>query len=138
VSWCHGAPGIALGRIVALHLAGRPQDRERVEAALDRTADLAERMGDSGPDDVCCGHMGRVEVLLAAAQRQRCERWERAALTLAGRIVRRARVESGYQLSAARGSGHFAPSLFQGLSGVGYGLLRLARPEALPCLLLLD
>lgn len=137
-SWCHGAPGIALGRLAGLDLAGRPSDRERVEAALDQTAAAAERAGDSGPDDICCGHMGRVEVLLAGAERQSSERWELAALGLAGRIVRRAREGGGYQVSAARGSQHFAPTLFQGLSGVGYGLLRLARPETLPCLLLLE
>jgi lantibiotic modifying enzyme len=137
-SWCHGAPGIALGRLVALDLAGRPHDRERVEAVLDQIATVAKRTGSSGPDDICCGHMGRVEVLLAAAQNQACQRWEEAALTLAGKIVQRAREGGGYQVSAARGSRHFAPALFQGLSGVGYGLLRLARPEALPCLLLLD
>ena len=137
-SWCHGTPGIALGRLAGFDLAGQPHDRERVTAALDRMVMDAEKAGDSGPDDVCCGHMGRAEVLLAAAGRQGSERWEQAALTLAGRIVRRARESGGYQVSAARGSRHFAPTLFQGLSGVGYGLLRLARPEMLPCLLLLD
>jgi lantibiotic modifying enzyme len=137
-SWCHGAPGIALGRLASFDLAGGSYDRERVEAALDQTAATAERLGDSGPDDICCGHMGRVEVLLAGAERQSSEQWELAALSLAGRIVRRGREGGGYRVSAARGSEHFSPGLFQGLSGVGYGFLRLARPETLPCLLLLE
>ena len=137
-SWCHGTPGIALGRLAGFDLARRPHDGERVAAVFDKIAAEAEMAGEVGPDDICCGHMGRVEVLLAAAERQTSARWEHAALTLAGRIVRRAGEGGGYQVSAARGSQHFAPSLFQGLSGVGYELLRLARPEALPCLLLLD
>ncbi|MFL6292914.1 MAG: hypothetical protein ACJ759_18630 [Thermoanaerobaculia bacterium] len=54
------------------------------------------------------------------------------------RVCQRAEVRGGYQLSAARGTEIFAPSLFQGLAGIGYTLLRVAEPERLPSLLLLE
>jgi len=33
------------------------------------------------------------------------------------------------------GKDFFDPSFFQGLSGIGFELLRIARPQSLPCVL---
>ena len=55
-----------------------------------------------------------------------------------GRVLQRAREKGSYALSAARGTAEFCPTLFQGCAGVGYMLLRLARPQDLPCLLLFE
>lgn len=138
--WCHGAPGLAMARISCLSLLVNPAIRDEIQGALEETRQFAtaEIFAEHPADDLCCGHMGRVEALLYASQQLADPGLEDAARTLAWRVVERARDGGAYTLTAARGSASFAPSLFQGLAGVGYTLLRLARPGALPCLLLLE
>jgi lantibiotic modifying enzyme len=43
-----------------------------------------------------------------------------------------------YQLFNNLSNPVFSPSFFQGTAGIGYELLRLAYPEALPSVLLLE
>jgi lantibiotic modifying enzyme len=138
--WCHGSAGIALGRLGALHLDDSPEAREEISGVLQRVQGhaAAPRSGADGPDDLCCGHMGTIELLLEAHRRMGDSEALEAAQTLMARILERARAQGRFQLSAARGTDVFAPSLFQGIAGIGYTLLRLAEPEALPCLLLLE
>ena len=50
----------------------------------------------------------------------------------------RARRRGRYNVLAARGTDQFAPTLFQGLAGVGYTFLRLATPTETPSVLLLE
>jgi len=47
-------------------------------------------------------------------------------------VVRRARARDSYVAGFAP---DYAPALFQGLSGIGYELLRLAHPSTLPSVL---
>ncbi|HVR99487.1 MAG TPA: lanthionine synthetase LanC family protein, partial [Thermoanaerobaculia bacterium] len=84
------------------------------------------------------GHMGRIETLLSASLRLDDEGCREAAHELMDRVCSRAQERGRYELSAARGTDVFAPSLFQGASGVGYTLLRLAAPAELPSLLLFE
>jgi lantibiotic modifying enzyme len=138
--WCHGSAGIALGRLGALHLEDGPEVREEIGRTLEKVR-LPARLGEvaaSGPDDLCCGHMGRIELLLYSHGRIGDEDALAAANRLMAGILDRARREGGFQVSAARGTQAFAPMLFQGIAGIGYTLLRLAAPDALPCLLLLE
>lgn len=138
--WCHGAAGIVLGKVATLRCLNNEEVRQEIAAALRLTASFAqpEIFAESAADDLCCGHMGRIEVLLQAAVRLDDERWAEAAQVLAYRVWHRARKRGRYEVSAARGRDVFAPMLFQGVAGVGYTMLRLAAPEELPCLLLLE
>jgi len=79
-------------------------------------------------DGLCCGNLGRADLLLAAGRADR-------AAHLASRVVERSRQSGGYKLSGQSGRGFFDPSFFQGISGIGYQLLRIAHPEQLPCVL---
>jgi lantibiotic modifying enzyme len=138
--WCHGAPGIALGRLAALDWEDGPAIRREIAGALDflaRRIATDDREG-VAPDDLCCGRAGQVEVFLEASRRLGESRWRELAEELAGGLVRRAAERGRYLVSAARGTEVFAPNLFQGIAGVGYTLLRLADPDVLPCLLLLE
>jgi lantibiotic modifying enzyme len=137
--WCHGAAGIALGRIGALPFNDSPEVREEVEGALNQARFYARNTDTlDGPDDLCCGHMGLLELLLYASQKLGDKDAFDAALILMSRVQRQAETRGRYKLSAARGTDTFAPSLFQGIAGVGYSLLRLAAPEEIPCVLLLE
>lgn len=138
--WCHGRSGIALGRIAGIDLNDDSQIREEVAKSLTQTRKLSRDpfFDATQLDDLCCGHMGHVETLHFAFQRLGGEENLRAALALATRVMDRARAKGSYTLSAARGRDAFAPSLFQGLAGVGYTLLRIVEPHVAPCVLVLE
>ena len=88
------------------------------------------RYGLEGVDQLCCGNFGRIELLVTAARtlgRPELLRHARELAATAG-------AGDGYGLHCGREL--FNPALFQGLSGIGYELLRLARPEAVPSVLL--
>lgn len=139
-SWCHGSAGTSLGLLAYHEPFGRPEVRVQAESAVRSLTELvdASAYADKGAVDLCCGHMGRVEVLLEASRRLQDGGIRESARTLALRVVRRAGKEGSHELSAARGANIFAPGLFQGIAGVGYALLRLVYPDRLPCLLLLE
>ena len=128
VSWCHGAPGIALGRSLLL---------EDLPAAAEDAALAARLSADCLPlpaDHLCCGTMGVVDILLETGSRLNRPEWVAVAREAAARTLALADAEGHFQLDVD------APdwpnlTLFKGLSGIGYTLLRLLYPRQLPCLL---
>jgi type 2 lantibiotic biosynthesis protein LanM len=131
-SWCNGVPGIALGRLEMLDFESDPEALREIREALEIT-----RSPELDDDDLlCCGNMGRVDVLLQAARKLHDESLDAGARALAGRVLERAEERGGFGLMAS--TRHlFDPRLFLGVSGIGYALLRLADP-GLPCVLALD
>ncbi len=137
--WCHGAVGIVLGRIGSLRVCDTPEAREEIDRTLRRVrAHALNREELAGSDDLCTGHTGLIELLLTASQRLGDAQSLEAAFALMDRVCRRQRSRGRYELSVAAGREVFAPSLIQGVAGVGYTLLRLAAPETVPCLLLFE
>ncbi|HEX8436540.1 type 2 lanthipeptide synthetase LanM family protein [Archangium sp.] len=131
VSWCHGAPGIALGRLGSLrHLEG-PQVRAELETALQTT--LHEGFG--GNHSLCHGDLGNLESLYVAGEVLGESRWIHAARERAAHVLHQGR-ESGWRCGLPRGTE--TPGLMMGLAGIGYGLLRLAAPERVPSVLSLE
>lgn len=131
VAWCHGAPGIGLGRLGSLG-DGVLLDRD-VEAAIRCVSPRASPI-----DNICCGEAGIADFLLEAGIRLDRPELISAAHERASRVVnsakeRRDSSSHGYLLGACTGSGRFSYGFFQGLSGIGYLLLRLAAPQLLPC-----
>ena len=125
-SWCHGWPGFGLARLGAL-------DDRCVRADVEAALSAAPRDRGVESDSLCCGRLGRADLLLSAGlrlnRRQLCD----AALTLGGQTVARALLEGRYATGADDG---FRPGLFQGLSGIGYELLRMQAPATIPSVLL--
>lgn len=131
-TWCHGAPGILLSRLEFLGLFGAEEDARLLdEMETARRATLAA--GLSGVDHLCCGTMGRVEILHAAAARQSDGRNLELAKLGATLTLRRAQQRKAFSLQTdpVRNS-VFQPGFFRGVSGIGYTLLRLARPDVIP------
>jgi len=125
--WCDGAPGIGLARL-GMRVGDAPFIRADIERALKITA--------SAPidkvDHVCCGNFGRVDLLLTAAQKLDESAWRNKAVELASSVIQRARTSGHY----AMGSRQYSCSFHQGMAGIGYQLLRLARPAQFPSVLL--
>lgn len=130
-SWCHGVPGIGLARIGGLKVLDNRQVRQDIEVAIEAT--LARGMAPR--DHLCCGTMGRSELLLAAARILNRPELEEAARNQAGHLVQRAR-QRGYVFLDSTPGEAYVPGLFQGAAGIGYELLRLAYPDAIPSMLL--
>jgi type 2 lantibiotic biosynthesis protein LanM len=130
--WCHGATGIGLARLGGLNVLDTPEVRQEIEVALERT--LA--CGLPSVDNLCCGNVGRMEFLLATAQRLgRPDLLERAQKH-ASIIVHRASQLGNFHLVTNLPRQVNNPGLYQGRAGIGYELLRLAFPKRLPCILL--
>ncbi len=131
-TWCHGASGIGLGRLGGLSIYQTEEILTDVEVALQTT----QKYSLQGVDHLCCGNLGRCEVLLVAAQKLSSPQLLKAAVEKASKVVRRAEQAETYQLFGNLPKSVFSPNFFQGSAGIGYQLLRLAYPESLPSVLL--
>lgn len=130
-AWCHGAPGIALGRLGSLSSMNGSQAMEEIDQALKTTSNSAF----SPVDHLCCGNLGRADVLLTAGRRLgRPALIFEAEKRVAG-VVRRAAERGSFSLRVSEEENRtFQPGFFRGVSGVGYQLLRLVEPS-LPSIL---
>ena len=131
-SWCHGAPGIGLARLGGLSSLDTAEIREEIAIALNTT----QQFGLQNIDHLCCGNFGRMEVLLVGASKlSRKELWNTIQKQAAW-LVARAKQVGAFHLSPELPGDVYNPGFFQGTTGIGYELLRLAYPESLPSVLL--
>ena len=128
-TWCHGAPGVALGRIGMLrHI--RTTELERDLAVALETCGKEEL---SHLDHACCGNMGRIEPLIEHFRLTGDKASLEKARKLGFQVVKRA-AEKGHYTTGEETT-ISVPSFYQGLAGIGYQLLRLASPESFPSVL---
>jgi|CXWL01.1.fsa_nt_gi lantibiotic modifying enzyme len=132
-AWCHGAPGVGLGR---LGLAGVLRDATvdgEIAAAMRTTA--TARL--AATDHLCCGSFGRAAALRLAGQGLDRLEWLASAQELAARSLAACRESGAFRLTPPPGAGAPPPAgrpatgLMRGLAGIGYELLSLAA-VALP------
>jgi type 2 lantibiotic biosynthesis protein LanM len=131
-NWCHGAPGIGLGRLGSLVVLDTNEIRQEIEIALETT----QRLGLQGIDHLCCGNLGRLEFLLVAAQKLSRPELLEAAQKQANLVVAHAKQKGAFRLIPGLSGSVYSPGFFQGIAGIGYELLRLAYPDQLPSVLL--
>jgi type 2 lantibiotic biosynthesis protein LanM len=131
MAWCHGAPGIALARLLSLPHHDDPDVRAEIGVALRTTA----REGFGRSHCLCHGDLGNLDVLQIAASRLVDARWREAFDAVRGRLLQEL-LRSGPRY--ANPGGVESPGLMTGLSGIGYALLRLAAPQQVPSVLGLE
>lgn len=131
-AWCYGAAGMALTRARAWRMTEDPLLEAETANAVEATAATASSMA----EHLCCGNLGRADVMLTAARwlgdAHLAKRSRQLAADVLRRCLRRGHValsSSGFTYVVSR------PGFFQGLSGVGYHFLRQASPDALPSVL---
>lgn len=132
-SWCHGAPGIGLARIAGLKTLNSDYICEEIDTALLTT----DRFSLQDVDHLCCGNLGRVELLLSASKALSRPDLYESARGKTEWIVQRAGESSHFRLLPGFPGKLFNAGLFQGLAGIGYTLLRLHGAD-IPSILLLD
>jgi type 2 lantibiotic biosynthesis protein LanM len=119
VSWCHGAPGIALARL-ALPESG----------TLQKALAICRHEPSGSSHCLCHGTLGNIEPLLQTNQLD-----ERSRTELFERVVPSLR-EHGWRSTLANQT--LSDGLLTGVSGIGYGLLRLANADRVPSVLTLE
>ena len=130
-AWCHGAPGIGLGRIASLPYLDDPEMLGEIRTAARAT--LAEGFGFN--HSLCHGDLGNLELVREAGRVLQDEDLANKAERIAGGIL--AQIERDGPRCGASIQNEI-PGLLTGLAGIGYGLLRAARPDEIPSILLLE
>jgi type 2 lantibiotic biosynthesis protein LanM len=130
VSWCHGAPGIVLGRLASLPYLDEPVMREEIEVGLRTTLEQGFYTNHS----LCHGMLGNLEAVHLAGHvlddEHYREQTERLAAMILASIAKHDWV-TGIPM------GIETPGLMTGIAGIGYELLRLAEPQKVPSVLCL-
>ncbi len=130
-AWCHGAAGIGLARLSTASQLYDDEVRREIDVALATT--LTEGFGHN--HSLCHGDMGNFELLSQASRTLKDERWyleaQRIASVVAEKVLGNER-QCGTPLHVD------SPGLMTGLAGIGYGLLRMAMPGTIPCVLTLE
>ncbi|GET37482.1 type 2 lanthipeptide synthetase LanM family protein [Microseira wollei] len=131
-SWCHGAPGVGLGRLGGLAILDTKEIRQEIAVAINTT----QQFGLQNLDHVCCGNFGRMEVLLLAACKLSLPELGNIVQKQAAWVVARTKQVGAFYLFPELSGEVYNPGFFQGTAGIGYQLLRLAYPESFPSVLL--
>ncbi len=130
-AWCHGAPGIGLARLDSLSCFDNPEIRLEINSALKTTI----KKGFGGNHSLCHGDLGNLELLLQASQTLDNPEWKMQVDRLST-IILESINKHGWLCGVPLGVE--TPGLMTGLAGIGYQLLRLAEPERVPSVLVLE
>lgn len=130
VAWCHGAPGIGLGRLNSLPHLDDAHVRAEIDAAIRTTLDR----GFGGNYSLCHGDLGNLEFLLQASESLSDPQLRERVYSIAATILKRVD-KIGWICGVPLGVE--TPGLMVGLAGIGYELLRLADPVRVPSILTL-
>ncbi|OUL18281.1 LanM family lanthionine synthetase [Nostoc sp. RF31YmG] len=130
-TWCHGAPGIGLARLRSLPYLDDAKIRSEINTALKTT--VAEGFGNN--HSLCHGDLGNLELLLQASLTLDQSQWQPQVERFAA-IILESINQHGWLCGVP--SGIETPGLMTGLAGIGYGLLRLAAPDQVPSVLVLE
>jgi lantibiotic modifying enzyme len=134
-AWGNGAPGIGLSRADLLRRGtSSGATLLRITEDLDLAVDSVLVTGPLANHSLCHGELGTLELLTAAAALGNAEAAAHRARR-ADRVV--AAVERGDARCGTPGAVG-TPGLLTGYAGIGHGLLRLAHPERIPTVLLLE
>jgi type 2 lantibiotic biosynthesis protein LanM len=133
-SWCHGASGRGLALIRAMTILGE----NKFMGELNDEISKVEKSDIQFLDQLCCGNMGRIEFLLEASIFLNDSKLKYKSIEFARYIISRAKHNGSYYLFQNLPLGLRPPNLFQGLSGIGYGFLRLHNPNDISSVLLWD
>lgn len=136
-TWCNGSAGIGFARALSL-LCGDGADRREdlgvLQGGLRRALRSALKDGLGYGMSLCHGDMSVVELCLAGAEALHDDDLCQRARGIAGMVARRVLRQGG---RAVTGTVHCTelPGLFNGSAGVGYELLRVMAPTAVPSVL---
>lgn len=130
-AWCHGAPGVGLARLCSLPYIDDESIREEIAVAMEGT--LAKGFGRN--HSLCHGDLGNLE-LFVRASRMMGDPAVHSQMKRMASIVLESIANHGWLCGIPLGVE--SPGLMSGLAGIGFGLLRVAKPDFVPSPLVLD
>lgn len=132
VAWCHGAPGIALGRLRMLQRGfGDAQFVQEIRYAIATT--MAYPLGRN--HSLCHGDLGNLDILRQGAEVLGDEALRNDVVMRASAVLAQIN-KHGWR--CATPNAVTTPGLMIGLAGIGMGLLQFAAPGRVPSVLTLD
>jgi type 2 lantibiotic biosynthesis protein LanM len=141
-AWCHGTGGVDLARLCWSDATTRGEAPQAGVGDRGHDADdivaIAERIRDLGfgtNHSLCHGDLGSLEFLARAAATLGDPALTRETAQMAATIVNDIE-RNGWRCGTPLGVE--TPGLLAGLAGIGYGLLRTARPDMVPSVLMLE
>lgn len=135
VGWCSGAPGVGHARIPLLTSETSNNGMMSIQQDIENAVQFTQGFPMEYSDHVCCGHAGRLDFLMESALIMDRPDWLEEAKNKAGMIIARRRENGHYLLNGSDEGAIFNPSFFQGISGIGYFLLRCIAPNEIKSLL---
>lgn len=125
-AWCHGGPGIALGRLCSLRYSDDKTLKYDIERAIQKG--VSESL--SQVDNLCCGNLGRALIFYEAGNLLNNTMYSSVATKMTKQVIKKADRHGGaYNLVADLPETVCNPSLMQGLAGVGYALLYMNKKK---------
>lgn len=122
---CSGAPGMGISRLALM----RDADAEQEEVTVRRVVKFCTEYRLVGCDTLCCGTAGWIDFLIEASRRLHEPELLEDACAIATSISPSA---SGTNWILSNLKGIYDVSLFTGISGLGYELIRTRLPGVIP------
>lgn len=130
--WCHGIAGSGLSRLLLSQHFPDANLLLDVTRAIEMTLQYQELS-----DCLCHGVLGNIDICMIAAKATRNEKWKSDAQIKLARAWSAAHARGFWRSGMpSRDLGIFG--LFMGTAGIGYGLLRVLRPDVVPSVLYLQ
>ncbi|MCK0473482.1 lanthionine synthetase LanC family protein [Halalkalibacter sp. APA_J-10(15)] len=127
--WCSGVPGIGLARLTVFQKADISFRQD-----LKRALAFTEWSSVQGVDHLCFGNAGRLDFLLEASIVMNNDHLFHTARQKQKWVIEQKQVRGHYVLNL-EDEMSFYPSLFQGLSGIGYVMLRCINAKKIRSIL---
>lgn len=131
--WCHGSGGIGLSRIAIKHYGSEGDNSTDLD--ISRSIQNIRKNWPHELDHLCCGNTGNTELLLESGLKLGSHEDLYHSKKMLSQIITQARKEKGYQFALASPVKHNV-SLFTGISGIGYSILRQLESSKIPNVLI--
>ncbi|MEM1170689.1 MAG: type 2 lanthipeptide synthetase LanM family protein [Cyanobacteria bacterium P01_H01_bin.35] len=131
VIWCNSVPGVGLANLRFLQDGEGGQILAEVKAGIE----IVLKRGFGLNHCLCHGDLGNLEFVLQARDILNVNQWDAEIDRIAGMIFESI---DKYGWLCGVPLGVETPGLMTGIAGIGYGLLRLAEPQRIPSVLMLD
>ena len=131
--WCHGTVGIGMSRLNMLNIVpNHNKALEDIELSIQALSNITCLNDDS----LCHGNMGLADYYVALHQYKQDEVFYQKAVELVISAIKNKQENGRYNLNEYNG---FPPiSLYRGLPGIGYAILRVLNPEQVSSVLMFD
>lgn len=131
-NWPHGISALNLAHLNSLGILDRSDICQQHKVKLQ----VNQRFALQEIDNLCCGNFSFLEALIVASQQMIEPEFLNLAYKYATLILTRSEKEDCFRLLPNLHKNVYHPGFFQGTSGIGYELLRLAYPDLLPSVVL--